>query len=93
MLDSVLEFTQVETGRVPILEKKFHLKALIDRLMALEKPAAVAKDLPVKMDIDSNIPAVLLGDPFRLQRILINLLSNAIKFTQKGHVNVSAKLA
>src|SRR5690606_7304200 len=32
----------------------------------------------------------LLGDPVRLNQIIVNLLSNAIKFTEKGFVELKA---
>jgi signal transduction histidine kinase len=39
-----------------------------------------------------NIPNILVGDYYRLQRILINLISNAIKFTAAGHVELQVAL-
>jgi signal transduction histidine kinase/CheY-like chemotaxis protein len=38
------------------------------------------------------VPGKLLGDPTRLQQILINLISNSLKFTSSGHVTVRASI-
>lgn len=37
-------------------------------------------------DIDSHIPARLVGDETRIKQILINMLSNAIKYTNEGFI-------
>jgi two-component system aerobic respiration control sensor histidine kinase ArcB len=46
------------------------------------------KHLDLQLEIAEDVPAVVIGDDFRLQRILINLLSNAIKFTDQGFVRL-----
>ncbi|MBN1684437.1 MAG: PAS domain-containing protein [Gammaproteobacteria bacterium] len=91
--DSILQFTRIETGDLPILEKKFSPRELVNDIIALEKPAAIEKKLEFSLTIDDDIPDIIMGDPIRLNRILVNLLSNAIKFTQKGFVKVKVQLA
>jgi CheY-like chemotaxis protein/HPt (histidine-containing phosphotransfer) domain-containing protein len=50
------------------------------------------KDIRLDIDIDPAIPEVLLGDPVRLNQILLNLVGNAVKFTQEGSVQVNVKM-
>jgi CheY-like chemotaxis protein len=47
------------------------------------RPAADAKQLRLEASIDP-VAGPILGDPARLQQIVMNLLSNAIKFTPNG---------
>jgi len=91
LLDGVLRFTHIESRNLPILEKKFHIRKVIDQLIALEKPAAVEKGLRLTTRVDKNVPNIVKGDDTRLHDILINLLSNAIKFTQRGSVSIQVK--
>lgn len=86
--NSILEFAKTEAGIMPILEKKLNLRMLIEKIISMEIPPARNKNLALQHDIDKRIPAVVIGDPNRIQRILINLVSNAIKFTQKGYVKI-----
>ena len=44
------------------------------------------------LEIDDNVPEMLLGDPTKLSQIFINLINNALKFTKNGEVKVIAKV-
>lgn len=89
----VLEFTHIESGEIPVLFKKIDLKELIDSIWNMELPAAKNKGLELIIDFSEDMPLMLIGDKFRIQRILINLISNAIKFTEIGYVKVTVQLA
>ena len=47
------------------------------------------KEIKLNLHIDNSLPDVLVGDPLRLQQIIINLTGNAIKFTSKGAIDIS----
>jgi len=49
---------------------------------------AETKGLTWTTQIEQGSPIALIGDPTRLQQILLNLTSNAIKFTEKGGITV-----
>ena len=57
--------------------------------MSIHKVAVNQKPLDLYADIESKVPEILLGDPYRIQRILLNLIGNAVKFTPQGRVDVS----
>lgn len=59
----------------------------------MEALAAEAKKLNIICEYAEDVPYILIGDSYRLQRILLNLTSNAIKFTQEGYVKIKIKLA
>jgi len=89
--DSILDFTNIEHGNQLLLFRKFDNRALIMKIASLEEPAAKSKGLNLILDYPKAVPEILIGDEFRIYRILLNLVSNAIKFTEKGYVKVSVK--
>ena len=50
------------------------------------------KGLRFESFIASSMADVFIGDPYRLNQVLLNLLSNAIKFTEKGNISISCTL-
>ncbi len=92
LLNEVLEFSRLENSAMPVYELKFNLKELINQMVALVKPAADAKQLPLQIEFDQHIPAQLIGDRHRIQRIVQNLLTNAVRFTHQGQVTVAVEM-
>ena len=90
--NGILDFSKIEQRSLPLLEKKFNSRKLLDSTMAIEMPPAKLKKLELTLDCDDKVPVVLVGDQYRLQRILINLVSNAVKFTQHGFVKLCVQL-
>lgn len=89
--NGILDFSRIEQGDFPVLLKKFSIKEVLNNIIIVEKPAAKHKDLNLILDCSSNVPSVLIGDRYRLYRILINLVSNAIKFTIEGKIKLIVK--
>ena len=91
--DDILNFSKIESASLPIAAKNFRLDPLLKSVIQLESLAAKNKKIDLLFESDPKIPNVIIGDPYRLKRILINLISNAIKFTHNGFVKLSVSLA
>ena len=89
-LNEILEFTQLESGETPVILKPFDLKELVSSLVDGFKPSVELKPINLTYSYHDS-PEWVIGDQFRIQRILINLLSNAVKFTEKGSITVDVK--
>ena len=90
--NNILDFSKTEAGAFPLLAKKFDLKLLLHKIAMMEIPEAKVQNLELLQEIADDMPATVIGDPSRIERIMLNLLGNSFKFTQKGHIKISAKV-
>jgi two-component system, sensor histidine kinase and response regulator len=92
LINSILDFSKVEAGKLEIEISKFNLDTVLENVLTLVGQRAHEKGLELLFDVSPEIPPLLLGDPLRLGQILTNLLSNAVKFTDKGEVRLRAQV-
>ena len=86
IINDILDFSKIEAGKLELKNRTFRLNEAFDRVIELFGNKASEKGIELLVDIEPDTPKVFIGDPLRLQQILINLVSNAIKFTDSGGV-------
>ncbi|MCG8609658.1 MAG: response regulator, partial [Pseudomonadales bacterium] len=91
IINDILDFSKIEAGKMKLESISFNLDKLIERVVNVCSLRAHAKALELVVDMSPGLPKQLIGDPLRLQQILVNLINNAVKFTEVGHVAVQAK--
>jgi len=91
IINDILDFSKIEAGKLTIENRAFNLCQLVEETVDALAIKAFEKKLELICESDPSLPVQLLGDPGRIQQILMNLLGNAIKFTAKGEVVVSLK--
>ncbi len=92
ILNDILDLSKIEDGSIQIEHLPFKPINELMKLREILKYKAEEKGVDLRCELDEKIPEVLIGDPVRLNQILINLTGNAIKFTKKGNVFVSIRL-
>ncbi len=88
ILNDLLEFSQIEGGKLELGHIDFSLQQLMNNMTSLMQTSVDKKDIFLVTDIDPNVPRFLNGDPGKLRQILLNLIGNAIKFTDHGQIDV-----
>ncbi len=91
VINDVLDFSKIEAGRLDIETIPFRLEDVLDALRNVIGLKADEKWLDLLLDVDSEVPATLVGDPLRLGQVLSNLASNAVKFTDRGEVVIRVR--
>ncbi|SMP72732.1 PAS domain S-box-containing protein [Desulfonatronum zhilinae] len=88
VLNDILDFSRIEADRLELEKTPFSLDDVLENLATIISGAIQDKDLDLHFKLEPDIPRTLLGDPLRLNQVLINLTSNAVKFTEKGSITI-----
>jgi signal transduction histidine kinase len=88
MINSLLDQAQIEAGTLKLRREAFAPSSLVASVENIMRLAAEAKGLALSSEIASDLPSCLVGDPDRIQQVLLNLMENAIKFTPEGTVSL-----
>jgi signal transduction histidine kinase/DNA-binding NarL/FixJ family response regulator len=91
LIADVLDISRMIGGRVTLRLEPVSLARVICDAADAVRPAAVAKGVALRVDVDEG--PVVNADPDRLQQVVWNLLSNACKFTPEGgHIDVGVRV-
>ncbi|MCW5204971.1 cache domain-containing protein, partial [Desulfobulbus sp. N2] len=90
IINDILDFSKIEAGMLTIEKVYFDLPGLFDKLTLMFTEQSQRKNLQLSLDLPSDLPDNVIGDPMRLYQVLSNLIGNAIKFTDKGEIIVTA---
>ena len=91
LINDILDFSQIESDRMTIVPVAYKTSELFDEVVGMLQIRMSEKDLEFHVNIDSDLPSVMLGDEVRIKQILINLLTNAAKYTEKGAVTLDVR--
>ena len=92
IINDILDYSKIQSRKLNFEQIDLSLSAAITTVYDLMLPKSIEKDILLSTNIDKNIPDNLMGDPVRLNQILLNLVGNAIKFTEKGEVKIGVDL-
>ena len=91
LIDDVLDLSQIEAGQMALMKENAVLGEIVDEAVTAVRPLFNSKGLTLRRDIPRNLPT-LYCDRVRIRQVLLNLLSNAGRFTERGGVQVCARL-
>ncbi len=89
LINTVLDISKIEAGRMDVLPAKFRLIALID-LCANTIHPMLKPEVTLTKHVDETLTHIY-SDQDKIRQILLNLLSNAAKFTHSGQITLAAR--
>ena len=92
LLNDILDLSKIEAGKLEVEQIPFSIDTLVADIKALFKMRAAAKNLPLNVQFEGELPPAVESDPARIRQIMLNLVSNAIKFTTTGSVDIVVRM-
>ena len=92
IINDILDISKIESGKMALEKVPFDIRDLLNACQSIVLPRAIDKGLRLTFYAEPPSGKILLGDPTRLQQVIINLLSNSIKFTKSGVVRFQSSV-
>src|SRR5580704_978047 len=88
LVNGILDLSKVEAGLLRLAKVPFDLKDVLEESAATISSAIERKGLIFEMSMEPGVSRYWIGDPERLQQVLLNLIGNSVKFTRQGKIDV-----
>jgi len=93
LVDDILDLARIQALHMPMRREDADLAALIEEAAALaERLLAGNSAVELRLELPEGLPLINV-DRVRIQQVVLNLLANACRFTERGHIEVEARLA
>ena len=91
IINNILDFSKIEAKKQELEIMQLILQDVINEVTTLAEVRIAGRPIELIVDMDPEIPEVLMGDPLRLSQIFTNLINNATKFTESGSITLQIK--
>ena len=84
LVNEILDLAKLEARQLHVERVRASCAEAVGAALALVYPQAASRGLSVVNHCAPDATAAFIGDPHRVEQVLVNLLSNAVKFTEPG---------
>ena len=88
IINEILDFSKIESGDIEIVNEEYSVLSVIQDLGMMFLNRIGEKPIELLFDIDTDLPARVVGDSTRLRQIIINIVNNSIKYTNGGYIKL-----
>jgi len=92
LINDILDLSKIEAGKLELNYRPIAIETIFDDIVLIFTQKLTEKGVEFKLDIDNDVPPVLLLDETRLRQILLNLVGNAAKFTEQGFIGIKVMM-
>ncbi len=86
IINDILDFSKIESGKMDINLVEYEPMSMVSDVANIIMTRLEKKEVELALEVTPHLPHKLLGDPIRIQQVLINLANNATKFTNEGRI-------
>ncbi|MGB0495410.1 MAG: two-component regulator propeller domain-containing protein, partial [Kangiellaceae bacterium] len=91
LINDILDFKKLSHQSLILHRQAVDLHSVIEVVVSLLTPLAEKKKLKIVNSVPADLP-LIYADEDRIQQIFHNLIGNGIKYTQKGEIEILARL-
>ncbi len=91
LLNDILNLSKIESGKTELHKKTINLHEFTNNTHKLFNQQAKHKCLNFTIELNNNLPEIIIADETAIMQILNNLIGNSIKFTRAGYINLAVK--
>jgi PAS domain S-box-containing protein len=88
IINDILDLSKIEAGKLELFPIQYDISSLIYDTVKLNIMRYESKPIEFVLEVNENLPSLLVGDELRIKQILNNLISNAFKYTHEGRINM-----
>ncbi|QZH74867.1 MAG: response regulator [Erythrobacter sp.] len=92
LVNDILDHSRIESGEMRLHPEPLDIREKLDHCIKLLEPTARSKHLAIGQWVENSVPELVELDRLRIQQVLLNLIGNAIRYTEKGGIDVEARL-
>ncbi len=89
LVNNVLDLSRLDSDSIQLEEIPVNLRELVTTTTAPLNFQAREKGIKFHVELGTDVPDWVKGDPTRLRQIILNLAGNAVKFTNSGEISVT----
>lgn len=93
IINDILDLSKIEAGKVELHFKPINLRTILKEIQAMFTHNVQDTGIEFILDVQDDLPELILFDDVRIRQILLNLANNAVKFTEKGHVKITLQVS
>ncbi len=92
LVNEVLDYSKMEAGKLHVFNSPFEIREMVTQGTQWHISNASKKGLDFKLNIDNDVPQIIVADKNRIRQVLHNLCANAIKFTRAGGITLAVSI-
>ena len=85
-IEDIQDYSEIQRGNLVLEEDKYMITSVLNDIISNYMSWGEIGDLDLIVDLDPNVPAMLMGDAGKIRKVIWHLLNNAVKFTRKGGI-------
>jgi len=91
IIDDLLDTSKIEKKLIKKDEKQYSIFKMFNKIEVSSKEYIGDKPIKLNVNLDSNLPVILLGDSRRITRALNEIINNSIRHTDEGIIDINVR--